>query len=124
MQPIMFKDFVSRLWLPMNLEDFLLFPDSLCFCPLGRFHFFPRHNSFAINGFNYILEKSKLLFLFIFFSTGETTAIYLCCPTAVTKTSFKVAKTHKPINTSTFFFFLKKKKGWKTRNLFHKTVKV
>lgn len=78
MQPIKFKNFVSRLWLPMNLEDFLLLPYSLLFCPFGRFHFFPKHSSFAISGFNYILKESKLLFLFIFFSTGETTAIYLC----------------------------------------------
>lgn len=83
MQTIMFKDFIPKLWLPMNLEDFLQLPDSLLFCPLSRFHFFPKHSSFAINGFKYILKESKLLFLFIFFPLGKqlpsTYAISHCC---------------------------------------------
>lgn len=49
--------------------------------------------------------NSTLLFLFLF-STGEDAVTYLH-NTAVTKTSFKIAKTYKSINTA----ILKKKKG-------------
>lgn len=50
--------------------------------------------------------NSTLLFLFLF-STGEDAVTYLH-NTAVTKTSFKIAKTYKSINTA---ILKKKKKG-------------